>query len=163
MLNLNMRGIRVPRPCGYEVGETALRDTNFLCEDAGVTALVELKNIISQIVSDSGGQSVGKRGERKPKRTRQGQLSICEPAILAITPPMITTPATTLSFFIIFLLKDSALSGGVSAGGEEGEGGDPSGVKDGPGVSPSGIEWCEGTDPPDIDSCEGTGASDDER
>ncbi len=43
---------------------------------------------------------------------------------------MITTAATILSFFIIFWLKNSALSGGVSAGDEEGEGGNPSGVKD---------------------------------
>ena len=63
---------------------------------------------------------------------------ICEPAIPAITPLMIATPATVLSFFIIFLLKNSALSGGVSVGGEEGEGGDPSDVKDG--ANPSGIE-----------------------
>jgi hypothetical protein len=50
-----------------------------------------------------------------------------------MVPPTIATPATILSFFIIFLLKNSALSGGVSAGGEEVEGGDPSDVK-----------WCGG-------------------
>jgi hypothetical protein len=65
---------------------------------------------------------------------------------------MIVTPATILSFFIIFLLKNLALSGGVSVGGEEGEGDDPPGVKDG--VGPSGI---------DIKSCEGTNPSDPEK
>jgi len=70
---------------------------------------------------------------------------------------MIATPATILSFFTIFLLKNSALSGGVSVGGE-GEGGDPSGIKDGgdpssvkDGGNLSDIEWCEDSDPPDAD------------
>jgi hypothetical protein len=52
--------------------------------------------------------------------------------------PMMATPATILSFFIMFSLKIPALSGGTSVGGEEGEGGDPSGVEDG--AKPSGIE-----------------------
>jgi hypothetical protein len=74
-----------------------------------------------------------------------------------MVPLTIITPATIPIFFIIFLLKNSALSGGVSVGGEEGEGGDPSDVKDG--ANPSGIEWCEGTGPPDIGSSEGAGPS----
>jgi hypothetical protein len=76
------------------------------------------------------------RGRRKQKRTRQGQLSwqsrcwclICEPAIPAMMPPMIVTPAIILSFFIIFSLKNFAFSGG--------EGG-----------APSDIELCEGANP----------------
>jgi len=40
--------------------------------------------------------------------------------------PTIVTPAKILSFFIIFLLKNPALSGGVSAGGDAGESGDQS-------------------------------------
>jgi hypothetical protein len=89
-----------------------------------------------------------------------------------MVPPTITTPATIPIFFIIFLLKDSALSEGVSVGGEEGEGGEPSGVEDGAnpsgiewceGTNPSGIGWCEDTDPPDIDSSDGTSPSDAER
>jgi hypothetical protein len=113
--------------------------TPISCEDASVAILVELKKIICQDVSDSGCQTVGKRGGRKQKHTRQGQLSwksrclICGPTILAMVPPTIATPATILSFFIIFLLKNFALSGGVSAGSEEGEGDDPSDVK-----------WCGG-------------------
>jgi hypothetical protein len=58
----------------------------------------------------------------------------------------------------MFLLKNSALSGGVSVGGEEGEGGGAFGVKWCDGASTSDIEWCEGSDPPeadvDIDSSE---------
>jgi len=70
-----------------------------------------------------------------------------------MAPPTIVTPTTILSFFIIFLLRNSALSGGVSVGGEEGEGGDPSDVKGCDGAKPSGIEWCEGTDTSDADEC----------
>jgi hypothetical protein len=133
-----------------------------LCEDASVAILVELKNIISQNVSDPGCQSVGKRGGRKLKRTRQGQLSreswslICETAI-PMTPPTITTPATILSVFAIFSVMNSALSGGVSVGGEEGEGGAASDVK-----------WCDGANPSgsvvarsDPVGCEDGGISDD--
>lgn len=78
-----------------------------------------------------------------------------------MVPPTIIAPATILIFFIIFLLKNSALSRGVSVGGDEGEGSDPSDVKDG--ANPSGVEWSEGTDPPDIGSSEGTSPSDAER
>ncbi|KAF8490808.1 hypothetical protein F5888DRAFT_1739706 [Russula emetica] len=85
-----------------------------------------------------------------------------------MVPPTIATPATILSFFIIFLLKNFASSGGVSVGDEEleGEGCDPSNVKCCDGANPSGIEWCEST--PDIGSsgcidiasCEGTDPTD---
>jgi len=68
-----------------------------------------------------------------------------------MTPPTIATPATILRFFIIFLLNNSALSGVVSVGGEEGEGGGPSGVKWCDGASTSDIEWCEGTEPSDAE------------
>jgi len=72
-----------------------------------------------------------------------------------MVPPTITTPAATIPiFFIIFLLKNSALSGSTSVGGEEGEGGDPSDVKRCDGANPSDIELCEGID---IKSCEGAG------
>ena len=75
-----------------------------------------------------------------------------------IMPPMIVTPAAILIFFIIFSLKNPALSEGVSVGGEEGEGGGPSGVKDG--ANPSGVECCEDIDIEsceciDVESCEG--------
>lgn len=67
-------------------------------------------------------------------------------------PPTINVPATIpTAFFITFLLKNLALSRGVSVGGEEGEGVDPSDVEWRDGANPSGI----GTDPPDIGSSEG--------
>jgi hypothetical protein len=66
-----------------------------------------------------------------------------------MVPPTIITPAAIPSFFIIFFSKNSVLSGGVSVGGEEGEGDNPSDVKSCDGANASDIEWCEGTDPPD--------------
>jgi hypothetical protein len=63
-----------------------------------------------------------------------------------MVPPTITTPATIPIFFIIFLLKNFAFSGGVSVGGGEGECGDPSDVKWSDGINPSDIEWSKGTD-----------------
>jgi hypothetical protein len=82
-----------------------------------------------------------------------------------MTPPITITPAKILSFFIIFSLKNPALSGGVSVGGED-EGGNPSGVKDGgdpsgikDGTNPSGMECCEGIGV-GIESCEGTDPAD---
>ena len=60
---------------------------------------------------------------------------------------MVVTPPRTKSFFIIFLLKNSALSGGVSVGGE-GEGGDASDVK-----------WCERDDPSKAECCDGANPS----
>src|SRR6266566_7686562 len=94
------------------------------------------------------------RGGRKQKRTRQGQLSwqsrclICEPAIPAMMPPMITTPATILSFFIIFLFKNFAFSGGISVGGGGGDDGNPTDIELCEGANPSDAVddngWCEG-------------------
>jgi hypothetical protein len=72
-------------------------------------------------------------------------------------PPTITTPATILSFFIIFLSKYSALSGGVPVGGEEGEGGGASDVKWRDGANPSGSVVAR-SDPV---GCEDGGISDD--
>ena len=106
------------------------------------------------------------------KRTRQGQLSwqsrclwclICESTIAAArVPPTITAPATIPTFFIRFLLKNSALSGGVSGDGK-GEGGDPSDVEWCDGADPSGVGLCKSTRPPDIGSSESIDPSDAEK
>jgi hypothetical protein len=55
-------------------------------------------------------------------------------------PPMIITPATILSFFIISLFKNFLFSRGLSVGGGGGEDGDP-----------SDIELCEGANPSDAE------------
>lgn len=68
---------------------------------------------------------------------------------------MTATPTTIPIFFVIFLLKNSALSGGISAGGEDDEGGDTSDVKPCDGASPSGIELCIATNPSNVKSCDG--------
>ena len=66
--------------------------------------------------------------------------------------PTIATPAAIPIFFIMSLLKNFALSGGISAG----KGSDPSNVEWCDGANPSGIGCCKGTaGPPDIDSSEG--------
>jgi hypothetical protein len=75
-------------------------------------------------------------------------------------PPTITAPATIPTFFITFLLKNPALSGGVS-GGDEGEGG--SDIEWCDGADPSGVGLRKGTGPPDIGSSEGIDPSDAEK
>ena len=65
--------------------------------------------------------------------------------------PMTATPITIPIFFIIFLLKNSALSGGVSVGGEGDEDGDTSNVKSCDGANPSRIELCGDSDPSDAE------------
>ena len=79
-----------------------------------------------------------------------------------MAPPMIPPPARTLSPFTISSLKNFALSGGVSVGGEESEGGDPSVVKWSDGGGGSEAKWCDGVNPsgsvvagPDPVSCGG--------
>ncbi|KAI0271863.1 hypothetical protein BGY98DRAFT_1005210, partial [Russula aff. rugulosa BPL654] len=62
-------------------------------------------------------------------------------------------------FFIIFLLKNSALSGGVSVGRDGDEGGNTSDVKSCDGANPSGIELCEATNSSDVKSCDGANPS----
>ena len=63
-------------------------------------------------------------------------------------PPMITTPATILSFFIIFLFKNFAFSGGISVGGGGGDDGNPTDIELCEGANPSDAVddngWCEG-------------------
>jgi hypothetical protein len=59
---------------------------------------------------------------------------ICEPAILAIVPPMITAPATILNIFTILSFKNFEFSQAISVGGE-GDG------------NPSDIKFCEGANP----------------
>jgi hypothetical protein len=78
-------------------------------------------------------------------------------------PPTIIAPAIP-SFFITFLLKNSALFGGVSVGGEEGVGPSdvewlmaptppvleptPPDIGPGEGIDPSNAEkWCKGVSP----------------
>ena len=85
----------------------------------------------------------------------QSRCLICGPAILAMTPPMIMTPATILSVFIIFLFKNFAFSRGPSVGGGGGEDGDPSDTELCEGTNPSDAEKysedSEDSDPPDAD------------
>jgi hypothetical protein len=84
--------------------------------------------------------------------------------------PTITVPATIPTFFITFLLKNPALSGGTSGVGLR-KGTGPPGIGSGKGIDPSGVGLCEGTGAPDIGSgkgidpsgvglCEGTGPPD---
>jgi len=62
-------------------------------------------------------------------------------------PPAITTPAAILSFFIIFLLKNFALSGDVPVGGfllkDPALSGDVSVGGEGKGGDPSDGKWCQ--------------------